>query len=620
MALNKKDLKLLMEIYMGAESINIEKAINQSKNFFKEGYYHVFRKFNKFERDEHNYRDFINGLKKLKEINYQALSPLEIREKITRSFDNDNHLVSVGYRFLNFIHMYRPEVINKIMETNINQWIEFAKSEKIDLTNEIETLELLKEDHKEFRSENDISKGLTFGIEVLLSSYSNYERKYQDSKSKKNDNEYFRNEYKDKINDLFLKLLDDKKFYNKIIDYSYEDFLVKLDFTNYPESVDNINKVNNVFKSIYEKTSSTSEQTFTLADEYLSLGKNDTHTSNFLKSKFLNERVYKNINVANNNPISNLIIFRDSSALLKYKDEREVIVFHNEDIYESIESILKDDIAHLLRKKPVILKQVIESLQSNFVNVEGLLIVIDTFLNNENILKSSGFDLLHELKKTYNYESIDDKMNLVVRNHKIKQYAHSIASNKYDHLYNKKSYAIFSEIYDLGVESSIVQNLIGKRLAAYKTSKDFNEGLKSLLNTLTGFDKEMVIIKAEASKIKIINNQDNKLVLEIVDFNQSKLMGSPAWCISRDKHYFDSYIDVSNHQYFIYDFDKESTDVTCMIGITLNKNCKITSSSLKDNQPVQDFELIQPIIDNIKKKQPEYYLQPTKNTIKNISP
>lgn len=53
-------------------------------------------------------------------------------------------------------------------------------------------------------------------------------------------------------------------------------------------------------------------------------------------------------------------------------------------------------------------------------------------------------------------------MHKLIREHKIKKFAESIVSSKYKHLYNKESYKLFQELYDLSIDTKTLQEMIGK--------------------------------------------------------------------------------------------------------------------------------------------------------------
>ena len=98
---------------------------------------------------------------------------------------------------------------------------------------------------------------------------------------------------------------------------------------------------------------------------------------------------------------------------------------------------------------------------------------------------------------------------------------------------------------------------IGKKLAAYKTPEEFNFALSRLVETYNSFNLEAIKAKADGVGAKTVFENDGILILQIDNFNQSKSLGSSSWCISRDPHYFSSYTENDNKQYFIYNFNKD---------------------------------------------------------------
>jgi hypothetical protein len=82
---------------------------------------------------------------------------------------------------------------------------------------------------------------------------------------------------------------------------------------------------------------------------------------------------------------------------------------------------------------------------------------------------------------------------------------------------------------------------------------------------------EAVIMKSKNVNSEIVIQTENLLIMKIKDFDQSKVLGSASWCISRHESYFNSYTNNAN-QYFIFDFSKKSKDPLSMIGVTININ------------------------------------------------
>lgn len=142
-------------------------------------------------------------------------------------------------------------------------------------------------------------------------------------------------------------------------------------------------------------------------------------------------------------------------------------------------------------------------------------------------------------------------------------------------------------MYDLKIPASELQESLGKKLAAFKSSEDFNKALKQLYSIHNGFNSESVINKANAVNAEVIKNDDNMVIIKIENFQQSSATGSSSWCIVRDEVHFKSYKEDS-HQYFIYDFNKDPVENNSIVGITLNKDGTHSAAHFKNDDQLYD--------------------------------
>jgi superoxide dismutase len=181
----------------------------------------------------------------------------------------------------------------------------------------------------------------------------------------------------------------------------------------------------------------------------------------------------------------------------------------------------------------------------------------------------------------------------------VKQYAHSISSNKYDHLYNDETYKIVENIYDMDLNKDIYQQNIGRKIAAYKTPEEFNSAIKSLYDSVNEFSSKATLAKANVAGIEIVVESEDLVILKIEKFEESKLMGSGSWCISRQETYFNSYTGNERDQYFIFDYTKKAEDNGSMIGITLNNGEYYTAHYKDDEQAEENDDMIQTYINTI---------------------
>lgn len=360
--------------------------------------------------------------------------------------------------------------------------------------------------------------------------------------------------------------------------YEIEDILIKS-----KEYIDSISDTIIEQKGIY----------FNDAQKYVMNEKKvKTDLSTFLLEKegttSIDEDIYTQIEIKGSKKYSKFIAFNDFSSLMKDAKGNTRVFRDNTEAGTHIKPFCLELVDSRLNKNPTISKYLKSILLTNFRKLTSLGLTINTFLENKEILKSNNF--------TFNgdkvFEELDDRMNKCVLNHKVRQFAHSIASSKYKHLYNEESYKVFTALYNLNIDQQILQNMIGKKLASYKNADDFNLGLNKLLDGFNEFSMEKLKDKANINNSPIISDAINILILKIDNFEQSKALGSPSWCISRDSYYYNSYTSQNAKQYFMYNFNKDSKDNDSMIGITLYNTGEISTAHYKNDDHYKTDEFL----------------------------
>lgn len=370
-----------------------------------------------------------------------------------------------------------------------------------------------------------------------------------------------------------------------------------------------IDRLNNENIEAFLKIRAT-EMDLTLADNFLR-DKSKLPISNniagFLQNKMDEESDHKQgIKLRidfDNYRTQEIILFVDDSMLGKRKDGSYFDIFSIKQLQHVHDSIMSEYIRNTFNKNPTVAKNFIDIFQKDdtALSIKRLMPSLDTYANNLEFFNNKPFDLKNEFEDSFKnyrkdiyrvYEDLDDKMNRKIKDHKVHQLAHSIASNKYRGLYNDESYKIIEDIHDLNLKTDIFQDYIGKKIAAYKTPEQFNEGLSSFLKSFNGFDMQSMVLKAENAGVQIISESDDILIVEIENYEQSKKLGSSSWCIVRDEAYFNSYTGDGNKQYFIYDFSYESSDNNSMIGFTLDAEGEHYAAHYKDDDEVNENESI----------------------------
>ena len=361
-----------------------------------------------------------------------------------------------------------------------------------------------------------------------------------------------------------------------------------------------IDNTDEIFKSIHIKLRAAGYQSC-IADTYADQQK-DKSVLGFLKTKneedLLADKKTDIYTLPEWSNTQRVLIFADSSALIQNNRNEYQEVLSSKDMIELRSRLLGEYINEQFKKNPTIAKTFKQMKDITYVEYfDTFTKILNKYKENEPILKLNEFSLLSTFKEAAAknehsfmiYEKFDDAMSKIIRDHKIKQYIHSIASKKYDHLYNEETYKLAGELYDMKLPDNSLQDYVGKKLAAFKTPEQFNGALNKFLGSLNSFTLDATKAKANTYGVEVISENDNKLILRIKNFDQSHAMGSASWCISRDESYFRSYAD-HREQYFIFDFSKDNTDNNSMIGVTLETNGDYSTAHYKDDSECEEDE------------------------------
>lgn len=516
----------------------------------------------------------------------------------TRPFSKYKNSMHMGIDIAVFSGLYKKEKIINGFEKNLNYWKSIAKENNVDISHIVENIETqsnrlnkIEEFEQLCKSINELNNTIsTMDFVFELNNFSNTEQLLK-----------LRKEIKELLNspDYILNQPQYKDVQSTYDYFEINDILKEIN-----------NQVNSICTYIIEKSPEFSS--VTNAYQYKELNNDSNKLSdivNFIESKnnidLANDSILYEYTVPNSSHYNSFIIFKDGSIIVKDKENNITIPRDNTEAQPHILRILGSHIDFKLKKNPTLNKFFKTKLSENYNELNACIITIERFLQNEQILKSSKFNILKYKDKRF--EFIDDEINKSILAHKVKKYAHSIASNKYMNLYNEETYKLCKQLYDYNIDEKLLQDTIGKKIAAYKTPQDFNEALIKFCNNFNDFTPEATIEKANLKNAKIIINEDDLLILEINNFEQSKVLGSTSWCISRDNHYFNSYTEDNAKQYFIYDFTKDVKDNHSLIGLTLYKEGNISTSHLKNDSQCTDKHLLELYQLNILKSSKDDY-------------
>lgn len=324
-----------------------------------------------------------------------------------------------------------------------------------------------------------------------------------------------------------------------------------------------------------------------LADQYKDLNVNESPITSFVTDKMIADDAQTSLTFNKNNTNTKVYLMNDSSLLYITKNGEMNTVKNHQEYKALLASITKDLISELLPNKPKIVNffnniALEEGLE--FKTIQHLLNTVNTFVNNQDILKNIGLNILSIKDKSL--EVIDDYLNAESKSYKAKNFSKNILSNKYKHLETPESDVYFKELYDKELSEKDLQNYIGKKLAALKEPEDLVKLLKNVFQQLDGFTNENLNRKLDKFGIEPFYDKDNIVVFKIDNYDQCKELGSPSWCIHRQESYFKNYTNNGCQQFIIYDFEKDSKNTSSIIGFTIHANGTLRTQHLKNDDYV----------------------------------
>ena len=333
----------------------------------------------------------------------------------------------------------------------------------------------------------------------------------------------------------------------------------------------------------------------THSDDYIKFQKQlenvkQSDVTSLIFNKFDQEIIEFKVNLSKSQKFEEFIYFSNGQFLFKDSKGNYIEPKDSKEANELSKEFLAAVISFEFRKKPNIAKFLIQIFREEN-NPEGTFILMESIKENYQILKNINFDFDPKLS----IEGLTDKIEKSIKNYKVKNLATSIMSNKYKHLYSEACIPFFETMFDSNFSQSQVQDFIGKKIASCKNSEDFLKYIESIVNKIFTFSKEKLEADLlKSSSAEIIIDSDDIVVLKINEFNDSKLLGTSNWCISRENYYFDDYAK-NNNQYFVYDFSKDTTDPLSLIGLTLFKDGRIKASHDKQDYSIKNTDTIENI-------------------------
>jgi len=333
----------------------------------------------------------------------------------------------------------------------------------------------------------------------------------------------------------------------------------------------------------------------------------------FLSDKKNNDDIIEfTLNFSENDTISKLIVFKDKTIGYVQKETYYSVPLGDvAKLHELRASVIESLITYELRKKPTIRNLFLNKFKEDHSSSEQVVLTLNNYIANEQVLKNLKVNL--DIFENKSFENIDDAISSYIKYYKADKNIKNILGNKYLHLYDENKENILSisaELFDLDVNQKVLQDFIGKKIAAIHDGDELFNALKKFKNSLDEFDKDSLFTKLNMLNIKPLEIEPDVFVFEIKDYAACKALGSASWCIVRDEYYFKDYTSDSDRQYFVYDLNKDSSDIESMVGFTLHKNGSFRAKHYKNDDAISESTLLNKAQISILANDSSYQLTP----------
>lgn len=184
-------------------------------------------------------------------------------------------------------------------------------------------------------------------------------------------------------------------------------------------------------------------------------------------------------------------------------------------------------------------------------------------------------------------ERLEDKVDFKIHKHKKQQFIKSLKTKKYNHLFNEQVEKEIDIILDNKISIKALKSQFFSKLARYQNQNKLLEDLKEFKEKNINWTRSFYLekIKKENLNVTILNDQNGYMLIQVNDYKACKEIGSQAWCIVEDEHYFNDYLKNNfNRQIIAFNFDLDISDNRSIIGLTMGALGIVLHSYLKDDE------------------------------------
>lgn len=215
-------------------------------------------------------------------------------------------------------------------------------------------------------------------------------------------------------------------------------------------------------------------------------------------------------------------------------------------------------------------------------------------MRNNKIFLEDYFKDYKESESQHNsrkrFENFNDDCAKVLIKQKSNKLIRTISSHK--KIFNEDTYKYFHTLAELNVTVDFIKENVAKKIKAFQSTESLNELLLDHINTFSEWDLNSKLQLVKQNNTNILSTQNNIILFEVFDFESSNNLGSPMWCISRDKENetFENYRKDSDRIIFCYDFNKDPSDNESKTAYIVNAQGNVTSGYFNDDSFMKEDE------------------------------
>jgi hypothetical protein len=187
-------------------------------------------------------------------------------------------------------------------------------------------------------------------------------------------------------------------------------------------------------------------------------------------------------------------------------------------------------------------------------------------INNlyKKLMNSNNLNLLPQNPVTY-----DDPNHLIKQIDYVDNVVSNIRKSPFKSTFNSENQENKFKMVDLCRKGDL-KNLFPEEITSIESfCKKWNLKFK---NTNQSRKSKLLSAVSKDKKVKLIYNQDNIVIIQVLNTKSAKVYGAKPWCI-KDKKHWDEYVGKKS-QYFVFNFNYHPDYDWFLLGFTIkNKSC-----------------------------------------------